>query len=214
MHVSTILQQKRTDCLLLVMKEVGDCSSPTRCTSLVGPYVRDSSNPLYMSVTLEGPGTRPLKYNSSFSGRIYGQNLYESGIVASDGVFEQVSHMDATHFRMCNSSFSVRVWSGKPMYRHYRRLTEQSSVDMKETFVWLKATNLPGGCSRPNSWNSALWKPRPASRCLAACAVQAWRQSRNKKILTPVFFMISAVLQMAASVGRMLRSWQSMTTCE
>ena len=30
------------------------------------------------------------------------------------------------------------------MHGQYRRLTEQSPVDMKETFGWLKAANLPG----------------------------------------------------------------------
>ena len=41
------------------------------------------------------------------------------------------------------------------MHGQYRRLTEQSPVDIKETFSWLKAANLPGvtggGCSRPSS---------------------------------------------------------------
>ena len=30
-----------------------------------------------------------------------------------------------------------------PMHRQYRRLTEQPPVDMKETYGWLKAANLP-----------------------------------------------------------------------
>ena len=30
------------------------------------------------------------------------------------------------------------------MHGQYHRLTEQSPVDMKETFGWLKASNLPG----------------------------------------------------------------------
>ena len=38
----------------------------------------------------------------------------------------------------------MRSWNGKPMHGQYRRLTEQSPVDMKETFGWLKAANLPG----------------------------------------------------------------------
>ncbi len=29
------------------------------------------------------------------------------------------------------------------MHRQYRRLTEQPPVDMKETYGWLKAANLP-----------------------------------------------------------------------
>ena len=72
------------------------------------------------------------------------QNLHGSGTVASDGVFEQAPQMDAKHFRMCNSSLRVRSWSRKPMHGQYRRLTEQSPVDMKETFGWLKAANLLG----------------------------------------------------------------------
>ena len=63
--------------------------------------------------------------------------------MASDGVFEQVPQMDAKHFRMCNSSLRVRSWSRKPMHGQYRSLTEQSPVDTKETFGWLKAANLP-----------------------------------------------------------------------
>ena len=72
------------------------------------------------------------------------QSLHGSGTVASDGVFEQGPQMDAKHFRMCNSSLRMRSWSRKPMHGQYRRLTEQSPVDTKETFGWLKAANLPG----------------------------------------------------------------------
>ena len=34
------------------------------------------------------------------------------------------------------------------MHGQYRSLTEQSPVDMKETFGWLKAANLPGATER------------------------------------------------------------------
>ena len=34
------------------------------------------------------------------------------------------------------------------MHGQYRRLTEQAPVDMKETFGWLKAANLPGAIER------------------------------------------------------------------
>ena len=37
----------------------------------------------------------------------------------------------------------MRSWSGKPTHGQYRRLTEQPPVDMKETYGWLKAANLP-----------------------------------------------------------------------
>ena len=72
------------------------------------------------------------------------QSLHGSATVASDGVFKQAPQMDAKHFRMCNSSLRVRSWSRKLMHGQYRRLTEQSPVDTKETFGWLKAANLPG----------------------------------------------------------------------
>ena len=72
------------------------------------------------------------------------QSLHGSGTVASDGVFEQAPRMDAKHFRKCSSPLRVRSWSGKPMHGQYRRLAEQSPVDMKEPFGWLKAANLPG----------------------------------------------------------------------
>ena len=71
------------------------------------------------------------------------QSLHGSGTVVSDGVFEQAPRMDAKHFRKCKSSLRVRSWSGKPMHGQNRRLTEQSPVDTKETFGWLKAANLP-----------------------------------------------------------------------
>ena len=72
------------------------------------------------------------------------QSLHGSGTVASDGIFEQAPRMDAKHFCKCNSSLRVRSWSRKPMHGQYRRLTEQSPADTKETFGWLKAVNFPG----------------------------------------------------------------------
>ena len=73
------------------------------------------------------------------------------------------------------------------MHCQYGRLTEQSPLDIKETFGWLKATNLPGLQLRDCWW---LLKTRllglgtmsttsyiGMSVPLAACAVQAWRQS-------------------------------------
>ena len=63
--VSTILRQTWTDCMLLAMKEVEACSRWRQCTSLTlwGWNVISVILPiricsLYMSVTLENPGTR------------------------------------------------------------------------------------------------------------------------------------------------------------
>ena len=107
---------------------------------------------LYMSVSLEGPGTRSRAWLVALLYSCKGdpamddssQSLQGIGTVASDGVFEQAPRMAAKHFRKCCSSLRVRSWSGKPMHSQYRRLTEQSPVDMIETFGWLKAANLPG----------------------------------------------------------------------
>ena len=118
-------------------------------------YLRDSSNP-YMQLVYECDSGRSRYLIKSMACRFTAQlrrdlakddtsqNLHGSGTVASDGVFEQAPQMDAKHFRMCNSSLRVRSWSRKPMHGQYRRLTEQSPVDTKETFGWLKAANLPG----------------------------------------------------------------------
>ena len=50
---------------------------------------------------------------------------------------------DARHYRTCCNSLRVRSWSGKPTHGLYRHLTEQPPVDRKETYEWLKASNLP-----------------------------------------------------------------------
>ena len=104
-------------------------------------YERDSGSARYsikrmarrFTVQLQGD---PARDDSS-------QSLHGSGTVASDGVFEQAPRLSAKHFRKCSSSLRVRSWRGKPMHGRYRRLTEQSPVDMKKTFGWLKAANLP-----------------------------------------------------------------------
>ena len=118
-------------------------------------YLRDSSYP-YMQLVYECDSGRSRYSIKSMACRFTAQlrrdlakddtsqDLHGSGTVASDGVFEQAPQMDAKHFRMCNSSLRVRSWSRKPMHGQYRRLTEQSPVDTKETFGWLKAANLPG----------------------------------------------------------------------
>ena len=63
--VSTILRQTWTDCMLLAMKEVEACSRSRQCTSLalwgwnvISVIVPIRICSLYMSVTLEDPGTR------------------------------------------------------------------------------------------------------------------------------------------------------------
>ena len=118
-------------------------------------YLRDSSDP-YMQLVYECDSGRSRYSIKSMACRFTAQlrrdlakddtsqSLHGSGTVPSDGVFEQAPQMDAKHFRMCNSSYRVRSWSRKPMHGQYRRLTEQSPVDTKETFGWLKAANLPG----------------------------------------------------------------------
>ena len=70
-------------------------------------------------------------------------SLHGSGTILSGGVFEQAPQTDVKHFRMCSSSLRVQSWSRKPMYGQYRSLTEKPPVDMKETYRWLKSSNLP-----------------------------------------------------------------------
>ena len=118
-------------------------------------YLRDSSDP-YMQLVYECDSGRSrysikskaCRFNAQLRRDLAkddtSQSLHGSGTVVSDGVFEQAPQMDAKHFRICNSSLRVRSWSRKPMHGQYRRLTEQSPVDTKETFGWLKAANLPG----------------------------------------------------------------------
>ena len=71
------------------------------------------------------------------------QNLHRNASISVEGGFEQAPKTDARHYRTCCSSLRVRSWSGKPMHGQYCRLTEQPPVDMKETYGWLKAANLP-----------------------------------------------------------------------
>ena len=122
-------------------------------------YLRDSSDP-YMQLVYEcdsGRSRYSIKSMAcSFTAQLRrdlakddtSQSLHGSGTVPSDGVFEQAPQMDTKHFRMCNSSLRVRSWSRKPMHGQYRRLTEQSPVDTKETFGCLKAADLPGATER------------------------------------------------------------------
>ena len=165
----------------LAVKEVEACSRSRQCTSLalwgwnvisvIVPIPRCS---LYMSVTLEVPGTRSRAWLVALLHRDLAkddtsQSLHGSGTVASDGVFEQAPQMDAKHFRMCDSSLRVRSWSRKPMHGQYCCLTEQSPVDTKETFGWLKAANVPGATE------GLVVAAQEMSVPLAACAVQAWK---------------------------------------
>ena len=120
-----------TDCMLLAMKEVDACSRSRQCTSLalwgwnvISVIVPIRICSLYMSVTLEDPGTRKKIMACRFTAQLRrdlakddtSQSLHGSGTVASDGVFVQAPQMDAKHFRMCNSSLRVRSWSRKPMH--------------------------------------------------------------------------------------------------
>ena len=145
--------------MLHAMKEFGGYNRSRQCISLalwrwtvisVAVPIRICS--LYLSVILEGPGTRssawlvPLLYSCRGIrlGTTRRRACTEVGPWRLDGVFEQAPRMDAKHFHKCSSYLRVRSWSGKPMHGQYRRLTEQSPVDMEESFGWLKAANLPG----------------------------------------------------------------------
>ena len=144
---------------MLLEMEVGGYDRSRQCTSLalwgwtvISVIVPICIHRLYMSVTLQCPGTKLSTWLVALLHSCRGiwlrtdtsQCLQESGSVASDSVFEQAPRMDAKHFRKCNSSLCVQSWSRKPTHGQYCRLTEQSPVDMKETFGWLTAANLPG----------------------------------------------------------------------
>ena len=145
--------------MLLTMKEVGATTDRrnVKVLHIVGLdcYLGDSSDP-YMQLVHECDSGK-ARYSIQHMARRFSaqmqrdqvrddasQSVHESGTVASDLVFEQAPRMDAKHFRKCNSYLRVRSWSGKPMHDQYRRFTEQSLVDMEETFGWLKAASLAG----------------------------------------------------------------------
>ena len=71
------------------------------------------------------------------------QTLHRNASISVEGDFKQAPETDARHYRTCCSSLLVRSWSGKPIHGQYRRRTEQPPVDMKETYGWLQAANLP-----------------------------------------------------------------------
>ena len=147
--MSTILQQTRTDCMLLCNEGGRGCNRSRRCTctslALWGctvtsvivtiqiVYECDSGGSQYSIKRMVRRFTAQLRRNLVKNDA--SQNLEGSGTVASNSVFEQVPQMDAKHFCICNSSLRVRSWSGKPVHRQYRRFTEQSPVDRKETLV-------------------------------------------------------------------------------
>ena len=102
-------------------------------------YECDSVRPRYSIKRMARCCTAQLQGDVARGGA--SQSLHVSGTVASYGVFEQAPRADAKHFPKCNSSLRVRSWSAKPMHGQYGCLTEQSPVDLKETFGWLKAAN-------------------------------------------------------------------------
>ena len=71
------------------------------------------------------------------------QSLHRNASISAEGGFEQALETAARHYRTCCSSLRVRSWSGKPMHGQYRRLTQQPSANMKETYGWLQVANLP-----------------------------------------------------------------------
>ena len=99
----------------------------------------------------------------------------------SESVFVEASQVDAERFRTCSSSLRVRSWSEKPLHGQYRRLTEQSAVEMKKRlqifllqlrdWLLLLKTKLFGLGIMSATFCIGISVP------LAECAVQAWRQS-------------------------------------
>ena len=71
------------------------------------------------------------------------QSLHRNASISAEDGFEQALETDARHYRTCCSSLRVRSWRGKPMHGQYRHLTQQPSVNMKETYGWLQVANLP-----------------------------------------------------------------------
>ena len=76
------------------------------------------------------------------------QSLQESGTILCDGVFEQAPHTYAKHFCACSGSLRVQSWGRKPMHGQYRRLTDKSAVNMKETYRRLNSSNLSAATER------------------------------------------------------------------
>ena len=71
------------------------------------------------------------------------QDLRRNASISVEDGFEQAPKTDARHYHTCCSSLRVQSWSRKNMHGQYRRLTEQPTVNMKETYEWLKAANFP-----------------------------------------------------------------------
>ena len=71
------------------------------------------------------------------------QSLHKNASISVEGSFEQAPETDAKHYRTCCSSLRVRSWSGKLMHGQYRRRNEQPPVNMKKTYGWIKAANIP-----------------------------------------------------------------------
>ena len=117
-------------------------------------YLRNTSDP-YMQMVYEcDSGRSPYSIKRmarQFTERLQSdlatddtlQNAHGNCAANSESVFAEASRMDAERFRTCSSSLRVRSWSEKPLHGQYRRLTEQSSVDAKKTYGWLKAADLP-----------------------------------------------------------------------
>ena len=76
------------------------------------------------------------------------QGLHESGTILCDDVFEQAPQTNAKHFCTCSNSLCVHSWNRKPMHSQYCHLTEKPPVDIKETYSWLKSSNLPAATEK------------------------------------------------------------------
>ena len=123
---------------------------------IVGPdcYLRNSSD-LFMQMVQERDARRsshPIQCMArQFTAQLQGslskdnksQSLHGSGTILSGNVFKQAPQTDAKHCRTCSSTLRVQSKSRKPVHGQYRRLTEKPPVDMKETYRWLKSSNLP-----------------------------------------------------------------------
>ena len=124
------------------------------CIVRLNCYLADSSDP-FMQMIRECDSGKSLhlikrmacqftaQLRRSLASDDKSQNLHRNASISVEGGIEQAPETDARHCRTCCSSRCVRFWSGKPMQRQYRHLIEQPPMDMKESYGWLKAANLP-----------------------------------------------------------------------
>ena len=92
-------------------------------------------------------------------------------MVSSSKCLRQMQNISAHAAILFVYSKKLESWGRKPMHGQYRRLTDEPLVDMKETYRWLKSSNLPAATEGlvAAAQDQARWtryyESNTASRC-------------------------------------------------